>query len=488
MISADRASRAARTTEGTMTAIGIAPDRATVSPVRTGVSVRRVLLASGLLSSILYVATDLLGGLAYPGYDFTSQAISELGATGAPSASLVGPLFFVYGVLVLAFGIGVWREGATGGRALRAVGALLIAFAVIGFAGPLARMEQRGAGSIQTDLPHIVLTAALVLLWLLAMGFGAVALGRRFRLYSILTIVAVIAFGGWTSTLAGRLAAGLPTPGLGIIERIDVYTALLWMAVLSVMLLRAESGARKATSRSGTTIPDSRFPLTDGHTAPGFEEVRAEFERNFAERGEIGAAVAAYWRGEKVVDLWGGWRTPERDAPWNRDTMVVVNSTTKGLSAMTLAVAHARGWLDYDAPVAIYWPEFAQNGKGAITVRQLIGHEAGLVLLDEELPVEKLFDLDHVAGVLARQTPAWQPGTRHGYHTMTLGLYMQELIAAPIPRTARSAASSTRKSRSGWASSSSSDSRARSPTNASPGSKRCRESAVSWRCATRPSR
>ena len=123
-----------------------------------------------------------------------------------------------------------------------------------------------------------------------------------------------------------------------------------------------------------------RTPATvGGYVAPGFEKVRVEFERNFAERGEIGAAVAAYVRGERVVDLWGGHRTPERDAPWKEDTMVVVASTTKGLSAMTLAIANARGWLDYNAPVARYWPEFAQNGKAAITVRQLLGHEAGLV-------------------------------------------------------------------------------------------------------------
>jgi len=165
-----------------------------------------------------------------------------------------------------------------------------------------------------------------------------------------------------------------------------------------------------------------------GLVAPGFERVRTEFERNFAERGEIGAAVAAYWRGEKVVDLWGGRRTPRGDAPWNHDTMVVVQSTTKGLSAMTLAVANARGWLDYDAPVARYWPEFAENGKAGITVRQLLGHEAGLVLLDEQLTLEKLRDLNGMAAVLARQRPAWPPGTRHGYHTITLGLYMQELI------------------------------------------------------------
>ena len=173
---------------------------------------------------------------------------------------------------------------------------------------------------------------------------------------------------------------------------------------------------------------------THGWVAPGFEEVGAEFERNFAERGEIGAAVAAYWRGEKVVDLWGGRRAPDGDAPWDEDTMVIVNSTTKGLSAMTVAVANARGWLDYDAPVARYWPEFAQNGKGEITVRQLLGHEAGLVWLDEPPAGRRdCSDLDAVARLLARQKPAWPPGTRHGYHAMTIGLYMQELIRRVDP-------------------------------------------------------
>ena len=175
----------------------------------------------------------------------------------------------------------------------------------------------------------------------------------------------------------------------------------------------------------------------NGMVAPGFEEVRTEFERNFARRGEIGAAVAAWWRGAKVVDLWGGRRSPLSDDPWNEDTMVVVMSATKGLSALALALANARGWLDYDAPVATLWPEFAQNGKAAVTVRQLLGHEAGLVMLDEQLTLEKVRDLDYMARLLARQKPAWPPGTRHGYHTMTLGLYMQELIrrADPAHRT-----------------------------------------------------
>jgi CubicO group peptidase (beta-lactamase class C family) len=171
----------------------------------------------------------------------------------------------------------------------------------------------------------------------------------------------------------------------------------------------------------------------DGFVAPGFEAVRAEFARNFTERGDIGAAVAAFWHGDKVVDLWGGRRAPTGDEPWNEDTMVIFNSITKGLSAMTLAVANARGWLDYDAPVASYWPEFAQNGKGAVTVRQLLGHQAGLVLLDEDLSIAKLRDLDYMARVLARQKPAWPPGTQHGYHTITIGLYMQELIRRVDP-------------------------------------------------------
>jgi CubicO group peptidase (beta-lactamase class C family) len=189
--------------------------------------------------------------------------------------------------------------------------------------------------------------------------------------------------------------------------------------------------AEPGTSKPSTELRQQAHERSadyGGSVAPGFEEVRAEFDRNFDERGEIGAAVAAYWRGEKVVDLWGGRRTPTGQARWNEDTLVVVNSTTKGLAAMTIAVANSRGWIDYDALVADYWPEFAQNGKAAVTVRQLLSHEAGLVWIDEQLRPEDLHNLDRVAEALARQKPAWKPGTRHGYHAMTIGLYMQELI------------------------------------------------------------
>jgi CubicO group peptidase (beta-lactamase class C family) len=389
---------------------------------------RKALLLCGILSSILYVATDVLGGMRYEGYSFTSQAISELMATGAPSEAFVDPLFLTYGVLALAFGVGVSREGVGRSRALRTTGALLVGYAALGLAGPtLFEMNRRGAASLQSDAPHIILTGGLVLLTLLAIGFGAAALGNRFRIYSFATLVTVVVFGALTAPYGARLAAGMPTPGFGILERISIYSTMLWLAVLAVALLRRPDTSAHRSAPMTTTMH------VGGFVAPGFEEVRAEFKRNLAERGEMGAAVAAYWRGKKVVDLWGGRRTPDGDAPWNEDTMVVVMSTTKGLAAMTLAVANSRGWLDYDAPVARYWPEFAQNGKAAVTVRQLLGHEAGLVLLDEKLPVDKLNDLDYVAGVLARQKPAWPPGTRHGYHTMTIGLYMQELIRRVDP-------------------------------------------------------
>jgi CubicO group peptidase (beta-lactamase class C family) len=388
--------------------------------------VQQALLACGIVSSVLYAATDVLGGMLYEGYSFTAQAISELMARGAPSESLVDPLFIIYGLLLLAFGAGVIRESAGKNRALGFAGGLLIANAALGLAGPtLFEMDQRGAGSLQGDLPHIILTTALVLLLLAAIAFGAFAFGRRFRIYSFATLIVVMAFGALAGSYGARLAAGEPTSGFGILERIGIYAVLLWVAVFSVALVRRTADARSA--RATTTTP------VHGLVAPGFEEVRAVFERNFAERHEIGAAVAVYWRGEKVVDLWGGRRTPDSDAPWNEDTMVVVMSTTKGLAAMTLAVANARGWLDYDAPVVRYWPEFAQNGKAGVTVRQLLGHEAGLVLLDEPLTIEKVCDLEYMARLLARQSPAWPPGTRHGYHTLTLGLYMQELIRRVDP-------------------------------------------------------
>jgi CubicO group peptidase (beta-lactamase class C family) len=172
---------------------------------------------------------------------------------------------------------------------------------------------------------------------------------------------------------------------------------------------------------------------TFGDVAGGFEAVRDAFEENFSRRGELGGAVCAYVRGEKVVDLWGGIRNKTTGEPWNRDTMVLVHSTTKGLAAMTLAVAHSRGWLDYDERICRYWPEFAQHGKEHITIRQLLAHQAGLYALDEPVDRSLVADLDRLAVVLARQKPAWQPGTRQGYHAVTLGFYEGELLRRVDP-------------------------------------------------------
>jgi len=173
--------------------------------------------------------------------------------------------------------------------------------------------------------------------------------------------------------------------------------------------------------------------MVEGHVAPGFESVRDEFERNFHERRELGAAVAAYHRGEKVVDLWGGHRDRDGTKPWEEDTMVLVFSTSKGLAATAVALAHSRGLIDYDERVAAYWPQFAQNGKEKVTVRQLLGHEAGLCAIDERLSSRNLGDTAEVDRILAAQTPAWRPGTRHGYHALSIGWYESALISRVDP-------------------------------------------------------
>ncbi|HEY6508111.1 MAG TPA: serine hydrolase domain-containing protein [Vicinamibacterales bacterium] len=175
-------------------------------------------------------------------------------------------------------------------------------------------------------------------------------------------------------------------------------------------------------------------PVVLGRVSPGFEAVRDAFEANFAHRGEVGGACCAYSRGVKVVDLWGGLRNKATGEPWNRDTMVVVHSATKGLAAMTLAIAHSRGWLDYEERVASYWPEFAQHGKQAITVRQLLAHQAGLFAFDEPVDRTLVADPEQLAVVMARQTPAWEPGTRQAYHALTLGFYEGELMRRIDPR------------------------------------------------------
>jgi len=176
------------------------------------------------------------------------------------------------------------------------------------------------------------------------------------------------------------------------------------------------------------------FHPVEGNVSRAFESVRAAFADNFARRGELGGACCAYYRGEKVVDLWGGIRNKQTGEPWEQDTMVIVYSATKGFAAMTLAIAHSRGWLDYDERVCAYWPEFAQQGKERVTVRQLLAHQAGLYALDEPLDRSLVADVDRLAVVLARQKPEWEPGTRQAYHGITLGFYQSELLRRIDPQ------------------------------------------------------
>lgn len=173
--------------------------------------------------------------------------------------------------------------------------------------------------------------------------------------------------------------------------------------------------------------------VVKGHVSPEFLGVKTAFEENFTKRNELGGACCVYLNGEKVVDLWGGVRDPATGALWEEDTMVMVFSLTKGMSALTLALAHSRGLLDYDAPVVTYWPEFAQNGKQAITVRQLLAHQAGLHAFHEKVDRSVIADRDHLAAILVREKPAWPPGTRNAYHFMSLGFYEGELLRRVDP-------------------------------------------------------
>ncbi len=178
----------------------------------------------------------------------------------------------------------------------------------------------------------------------------------------------------------------------------------------------------------------NKTALIEGGTAPEFHEVRRQFERNFVELGEQGAACAVYHRGQKVVDLWGGQRCELNALPWTEHTLALVFSVSKGMAAAAMAVAHSRGLFELDHPVALYWPEFHQRGKSHITVRQLLAHQGGLIAIDRPLSVEVLGDHDALAEILAAQRPAWPPGMKHGYHTLTLGWYQSELLRRVDPQ------------------------------------------------------
>ncbi|WP_405640871.1 serine hydrolase domain-containing protein [Streptomyces sp. NBC_00019] len=165
-----------------------------------------------------------------------------------------------------------------------------------------------------------------------------------------------------------------------------------------------------------------------GHCDERFAAVRVAFEENFRERGELGAAVAVTVGGRTVVDLWGGWADAARTRAWERDTLVNVWSTSKGPVALCAHILADRGLLDFDAPVAVYWPEFAAAGKEKVLVRHLLSHRAGLSGPREPHSLEQLYDWELTTRRLAETEPWWEPGSRSGYHALTYGFLVGEVV------------------------------------------------------------
>lgn len=224
-----------------MAGIATAPGRtAKPGPVSEGRgTIQQALLFCGILAALLHVAMNVFIPMLWRGYSFASQVVSELSAIDAPTRPLWVPLGVVYCLLMIAFGWGIW-DVARGNRPLRVVGALLVVSSIVGLAWPpmhLRPVLAAGGGTL-TDTLHIVWTMAWGVCMMLAIGFGAAALGRRFRLYSIVTLVVLVVFGVLTALDGPRISANLPTPLVGVWERINMGAAVLWIMVLAITLLR----------------------------------------------------------------------------------------------------------------------------------------------------------------------------------------------------------------------------------------------------------
>jgi hypothetical protein len=207
--------------------------------------VRRILLTCGVVSSVLYLAVDVLGTLRYPGYRYTEQQFSELTAQGSPVRPLmVGLSVIPYTLLVAAFAVGVWTSTRPK-RAGRITGTMLLGYAAFGMVGgwltPMNTREALAAGERGLrNAMHVPMTAVMSLFMLLAMGFGATLLGKRFRYYSYATIAILIVFGVLTSLQATKMVADEPTPLMGLTERINIYATMVWVTVLAIGLLGAK--------------------------------------------------------------------------------------------------------------------------------------------------------------------------------------------------------------------------------------------------------
>jgi hypothetical protein len=200
----------------------------------------RALLICGVLSSLLYTYTDILLGLSWPGYSFSSQAISELSAIGAPTRLSWIFMTFLFSPLVMAFGIGA-RKVAGKKRSLQTTGILLTIWGFLGFIWLLFPMHMRGYIGSTTDTMHLVMSAVTVILMTSFIGFGSNALGKKFRFYSIFTLITMLVFGIMVGQQAPRVAAQLPTPWMGIMERISVYSPMVWVLFLAISLLYSKA-------------------------------------------------------------------------------------------------------------------------------------------------------------------------------------------------------------------------------------------------------
>lgn len=206
-------------------------------------TIGQLLLLSGALASLVYFAADLAASLHYPGYRALDQAISELSAVGAPTSAVWGRFMPAYGVLMGAFAIGVVRlPHAT--RPLRAAGVMLLVFTLSGVLWSLVPMHQRGAAMTWQDQGHILMGIYSVLMLSAIIGVAAFSLGARFQLFSVVAGLVVLLTGAWSFVFAERLAAGQPTPWLGLIERVSIHGFMAWNAVFALMLAaRARRGA-----------------------------------------------------------------------------------------------------------------------------------------------------------------------------------------------------------------------------------------------------
>ncbi len=179
----------------------------------------------------------------------------------------------------------------------------------------------------------------------------------------------------------------------------------------------------------------TRETKIEGHCEERFKSVKDAFKTNFDENLEVGASFAVTINGKHVIDLWGGYTDADKTKKWNKDTIVNVYSTTKVMTAICIHMLVDRGLLDLDAPVANYWPEFAQAGKDSLPVRYLLSHTSGLAGWDKKFRIKKLYDWNLMVELLAAQKPWWEPGTKSGYHTSTFGYLLGELIKRITKKT-----------------------------------------------------